>query len=82
MRLIPDYSDESNKGMLVDSVVAGGPAAKAGIKPGDRIIAIKGQPTPNVNTYMTAMQQQKSGTAVEVMVQRMGKEIKLTVVPD
>jgi len=82
MRLIPDYSDESNKGVVVDSVVEGGPAAKGGIQPGDRIIAIKGQPTPNVNAYMATMQQQKAGVPLEVMVQRKGQEIKLTVTPE
>jgi Peptidase family M28/PDZ domain len=82
LRLIPAYDDEGNKGVLVDSVVENGPAAKAGIKPGDRIMTIKRQPTPNVNAYMTAMQQQKAGVALEVTVQRMGKEIKLMVTPE
>jgi Peptidase family M28/PDZ domain/PA domain len=82
MRLIPDYGDDSNKGMLIESVVENGPAAKAGIKPGDRLIAIKALPTPNVNAYMTAMQQQKAGVPMEVTVLRSGKEMKLTVTPE
>jgi hypothetical protein len=82
LRLIPEYGDEGNKGVLVESVVENGAAAKGGIKSGDRITSIKGLPTPNVNAYMTVMQQQKAGVAIEVTVQRMGKEIKLTVTPE
>jgi S1-C subfamily serine protease len=82
LRLIPDYSDESNKGVLVESVVENGPAAKGGVRPGDRILDIGGLPTLNVNTYMTAMQRQKAGVAVEVTLERKGEKLKVKVIPE
>jgi len=81
LRIGLDYADESNKGVLVETVVEDGPAAKGGIKPGDRIISISGQPTLNLNAYMTVMRQQKAGVPLDVMVNRGGKEVKLTVTP-
>jgi hypothetical protein len=82
MRLIPDYNDDGKGGMLVESVVEGGAAARGGILPGDRIVTIKGEPTITVNAYMTIMSRQKAGVPLEVVVQRKGKEIKLTVTPE
>ncbi len=82
MRLIPDYNDDGKGGMLVESVVEGGAAAKGGILPGDRILTIKGEPTLTVNAYMTIMSRQKAGVALEVTVLRKGMTIKLTVTPE
>jgi hypothetical protein len=82
MRLIPDYNDDGKGGMLVESVVEGGAAAKGGILPGDRILTIKGEPTITVNAYMTIMSRQKAGVPLEVTVLRKGMTIKLTVTPE
>jgi S1-C subfamily serine protease len=82
LRIVPDYSDESNKGVLIESVVQGAAGAKGGILEGDRIISIAGQLTPNVNAYMAAMQRHRPGTEIEVVVLRKGKEFKLKVTPE
>jgi hypothetical protein len=80
--VMPSYEDESGmKGMLIDGVADGGPAAKAGLKEGDRIIAIGGKMVANINTYMVLMAEQKRGQAVEVRVLRGGKEHTFKVVP-
>ena len=41
-----EAADTTSGGILVASVVAGGPAAKAGIQPGDLITAVATKPTP------------------------------------
>jgi hypothetical protein len=82
MRVGIDYGDESNKGVVIETVVKDGPAAKGGLLPGDRITAINGQPTMNLNTYMAVMRQQKAGVALDVTVNRKGTEIKLKITPE
>ena len=49
---------------------------------GDRITAIDSTPVPSVSAYLTAIQALRAGTAVEVTLQRAGKEMKLKVVPE
>ena len=41
--IMPDYGDDA-EGVLLGGVSEGGPAAKAGLKEGDRIVDIAGQP--------------------------------------
>jgi hypothetical protein len=82
MRVGLDYGDESNKGVMVESVTKDGPAAKGGMQAGDRIVAINGQPTMNLNAYMAVMRQQKAGAALDVTVNRKGTEMKLKITPE
>jgi hypothetical protein len=80
--ILPSYEDnEQGRGLLIADVTAGGPAAQAGLKAGDRIIAIAGRPVTNLNTYMLLMSQQVRGQPVEVRVLRQGKEQTFRVVP-
>ena len=57
------------------ALTAGGVAEKSGIKGGDFIVEIAGQPTPNITAYMTAMGRQKLGTTVDIVVERKGKRL-------
>ena len=82
LRLVPDTKDDGSNGVLVESVEKDGPAAKGGIQAGDRIIAINGQQTLNRTTYLATLAQQKPGVAMEITVQRDGKELKLKVTPE
>jgi hypothetical protein len=79
--LTPDATDKGN-GVLVEAVTAGGAAAKAGVMAGDRITAIDTTPIPSVSAYLTAIQALRPGTAVEITLQRSGKDMKLKVVPE
>ncbi|MEA2383011.1 MAG: hypothetical protein QOH72_2982 [Solirubrobacteraceae bacterium] len=55
-------------GALVVSVVKGGPAAKAGMKPGDLILSVAGQPVGTVDDLATALAGHKPGDRVPVTV--------------
>jgi S1-C subfamily serine protease len=66
-------------GGLVVSVEPGGPAAKAGIKPGDAIVAVNKMPTPNSDALATALAQVKPGARIEVDMVRKGKKLTLEV---
>jgi S1-C subfamily serine protease len=65
----------------VGGLTDGGAAAKAGIKPGDRIVQIAGRPVTNIRTYMVIMADQKTGQAMEVVVIRNTDKVKLKVIP-
>ncbi len=55
-------------GALVYSTVAGGPAAKAGLKAGDIITAVDGQPAPSVGALAAVLAGLKPGQKVPVDV--------------
>jgi hypothetical protein len=77
----PAYGEEG-EGVLVDSVSDGGPAAKGGIKKGDRIVEIGGKPVKNLEAYMSVMGAQKRGESIEVTVLREKNKLTLKVKPE
>jgi S1-C subfamily serine protease len=56
----------------VAQVVAGGPAAKAGLLPGDVIVAVNGTQTPTTSALTEALAQLSPGTTVTVTYERDG----------
>jgi S1-C subfamily serine protease len=67
-------------GVLVQAVQKGGPADKAGIKPGDVIVQVGGTPTPNTEALSQALTQFKPGQSVKVkLVRRNGQRVTVTV---
>ena len=61
-------------GALVGDVESGSPAARAGVKPGDVIIAINGESVKDSNVLRNEIAQLQPGTNVKVTVLRDGKE--------
>ncbi|HEY2156278.1 MAG TPA: PDZ domain-containing protein, partial [Isosphaeraceae bacterium] len=55
----------------------GGPAAKAGLKGNDSIIRIGGKPIATIYDYTQALARYKPGDAVDIKVQRDGKDVTL-----
>lgn len=78
---MPGYGDDEGDGVLVQSVMENSPAAKAGIKEGDRIVTIGGKPVKSLTGYMTLMRQYKKGDTIEVGVSRGGKTITVKAIP-
>jgi serine protease Do len=69
---------QSKKGSLINTVLQGGPAEKAGLKPYDVIIAIDGQAIENSNDLRMKIADIPPGMKVEIKVIRDGKEKTLT----
>src|SRR5262249_52248575 len=74
----PEYGDDKG-GVLLGGVSDDGPAAKAGLKEGDRIVEINGKPVKNLESYMALMTGHKKGDTLDVGVLRDGKPLKLKV---
>jgi S1-C subfamily serine protease len=57
-------------GVLVAAVEKNGPAAGAGIRPGDRILSVAGKPTPTADDLTVVLADLKPGQTVPVAIQR------------
>lgn len=76
--VVPDYMYDG-KGMRIDGVTEGKPAALAGMKAGDVVLRIGDQETPDMMGYMKALAAFKKGDAADVTFLREGKEMKKQV---
>jgi Zn-dependent M28 family amino/carboxypeptidase len=70
--IMPSYNDDK-EGVLLGGVSEGTPAAKAGLKEGDRIVEMDGKPVKNLEVYMALMAGHKKGDAFDVRIVRAGK---------
>lgn len=77
---IPNYAD-SGDGLLLDGVRDDSPAAKAGIKAGDRIVKLAGRDVHNVYDYTYALGEMKAGQEYELELMRGGERVKLKITP-
>lgn len=77
---IPNYGD-SNDGLLLDGVRDDSPAAKAGLKAGDKIVKLAGRDVRNVYDYTYALGEMKAGQEYEIEVMRAGERVKLKLTP-
>jgi aminopeptidase YwaD len=77
---IPNYSD-SNEGLLLDGVREDSPAAKAGLRAGDRIVKLAGREVRNVYDYTYALGEMKAGEEYEVEVVRGSTRLTFKLTP-
>ena len=77
---IPNYAD-SNDGLLLDGVRDDSPAAKAGLKAGDKVVKLAGRDLRNVYDYTYALGEMKAGQEYEIEVMRAGERLKLKITP-
>ena len=69
-----------NEPVIVGDLDPGLPAEKAGIRPGDKILSLDGQPVPSIQVMIERLQQTKNKPVV-VEVEREGKRLSFTVTP-
>jgi hypothetical protein len=68
-------------GVPIAAVIAGSPAEKGGLKPGDVITTLDGRWTASITDVYAAAADAKPGHAAEVVILRDGQEMRLTVTP-
>ncbi len=64
-------------GVLVQNVVSGGPAARAGLRAGDILLAVAGRPVDELNQFQSRLAQSRPGQSVALTVWRDGSEREL-----
>ena len=73
---------EDARGFLVADLEPGGPAAQAGMEPGDLVTSIGDEETPSVEAFLGALRRREPGETVPVQLLRDGNErtVQVTLV--
>jgi len=79
--LMETFGVKAKKGVLITGVLQNGPAAQAGIRPGDVIVEVAGKEVANVSELLSNVAALKPGTAAPVKLQRRGDDVELNVTP-
>ena len=74
-----DPSDKSRPGLGVRWVEPGGPAAKAGVQSGDRLLRAADRPVNDRGQLLAIVSEMSSGDALSLAVERQGKTLALSV---
>jgi len=74
------FGVQATQGVIVTGVLQEGPAALAGMRPGDVIVQAGGRPTHNVSQLLTVVAALKPGVATPFVVQRGAQQLELPVV--
>jgi serine protease Do len=82
LNALGEFGLKERRGALVSVVSSGGPAAKAGMEPGDVIIEFNGKPVQRRDQLVGFVTATKPGTTVPVKVLRDRKEVALNVTVD
>ncbi|MFZ6712618.1 Do family serine endopeptidase [Undibacterium sp. TC9W] len=81
--ITPELADsfglKQKSGAIIAGVIRGGPADKAGMKPGDILIAIEGKPVGDTTQMLNLVAQLKPGNKAKVTVLRDTKEPTLEI---
>jgi S1-C subfamily serine protease len=68
-------------GVLVASVQPGGPAARAGVRPGDVVVALGGRNVQSPAQVIDRVEAARVGEPLALRINRQGSELTVTVVP-
>lgn len=77
--IMPDFGSSSDDGLGVGGVRPGGPASKAGLLKGDKIVAIEGKSVKNIYDYMHRLKELNTGQVITVDIMRDGKKVVMIV---
>jgi len=70
-----------SEGVIVTGVLQNGPAANAGLRPGDLLLKVAGQPVKNVGELLTQIAALTPGKSAKLEVMRRNQSLTLDVTP-
>ncbi len=79
--LAETFGIKTKEGVIITGVLQNGPAAQAGIKPGDVIVEVADKKVGSVSELLTNVAALKPGTAAKFSLQRQGNKVDLNVTP-
>ena len=81
--LTPPVADSfklgSTRGALIAGVLRGGPADKAGVKPGDVLVEIEGKPVTDPAAMLNVVAALSPGSSAKVRLKRQGQDVNASV---
>lgn len=80
-RVVRHFDLPANKAVHVMEVVAGSPAAKAGVQVGDRIVSINGAPTDGIDRLQRLLDSSSIGQESELKLLRRSELVRVTITP-
>jgi serine protease DegQ len=81
LELMETFGVKAKKGVLITGVLQNGPAALAGVKPGDVVVQVGGKDVANVSELLSTVAALKPGTATQFRLQRRDDKVEVTVTP-
>ena len=79
--LAETFGVKANQGVIITGVLQNGPAAQAGIRPGDVIISVADKPVGNVSELLSSVAALTPGAVAQFSVQRRDTKMALDVTP-
>ncbi len=79
--LMETFGVQAKRGVLITGVLQNGPAAQAGVRPGDVIVEVGGKEIANVSELLSSVAALKPGTPAKFRVQRRSEGVELNVTP-
>jgi serine protease DegQ len=79
--LAETFGVKTTAGVIITGVLQNGPAAVAGIRPGDVITSVAGRPVHNVSELLSGVASLKPGTPSKLRLQRQDKQMELDITP-
>lgn len=69
------------RGVIIIGVLRDAPAAQAGVRPGDVVLSVAGQPIPDVAALLAAVAALPPGQPTQLQIERRGERLTLQVTP-
>ncbi|MDB5892385.1 MAG: peptidase and chymotrypsin/Hap [Polaromonas sp.] len=79
--LAETFNIQAKSGVIITGVLQNGPAAQAGLQPGDVITGVNGKDVGNVTELLSAVAALKPGVAAPLSVTRKGNPTEIAVTP-
>jgi serine protease DegQ len=69
----------AQRGALIAGVLRGGPADKAGVKPGDVLVEIQGKPVSDPTAMLNLVAALAPGSEAKMRLRRQGQDVDATI---